>query len=277
MIPFQISWHLLLLVLAQVNSESNIIEGMCTWSVRTKERTVPASVYTVNFFACQSGQLTWENPYGAVQMTFKSGVPQETKGTYQVCISSKNNGFDIFTRNEGNGVKDFTSEVCFSSEKKKMIIYVESKNDVNTNKAVFVYRTVFLGNGHGSLRPKDCRVCSRQELIKSFCSGDFAVHGNVKSVSTIGGSENRGEAVVVVKRILHQTTNIFQNSSDTSEILGNVNFPLYCHWKKHVKRGYLFTGNLKIGEGPVVLCRIKFGLWRRLYHKNICDSMIIKT
>ena len=140
---------------------------------RSKERTEPASVYTVNFFACQSGKLTWENPYGAVQMTFKSGVPQETKGTYQVCISSKNNGFNIFTRNQGNDVKDFTSEVCFSSENKKMMIYVESRNGVNTNKAVFVYRTVFLGNGHGSLRQKDCRACSRQELIKSFCSGDF--------------------------------------------------------------------------------------------------------
>ena len=99
----------------------------------------------------------------------------------------------------------------------------------------------------------------------------------MKSVSTIGGSENRGEAVVIAKKILHQTANIFQKSSDTSEILGNVNFPLYCHWKKHVKHGYLFTGNLKVGEGPVVECRIKFNRWRRLYHKNICDSMRIKT
>ena len=99
----------------------------------------------------------------------------------------------------------------------------------------------------------------------------------MKSVRTIGGSESRGEAVVVVKKILHQSANIFQKSSDSSEILGNVNFPLYCHWKKGVKHGYLYTGNLKGGEGPVVQCRIKFGLWRRLYHKNICDSIIRQT
>lgn len=104
-----------------------------------------------------------------------------------------------------------------------------------------------------------------------------AVHGNVKSVSTIGGSETRGEAVVVAKKVLHQTEKIFEKSADSSEILGNVNFPLYCHWKKHVKHGYLFTGNLMDGEGPVIRCRIKFRFWRRLYHKNICDSMIMET
>jgi hypothetical protein len=32
--PFEVSWYLLLLVLAQVNSESNIIEGLCNWTVR---------------------------------------------------------------------------------------------------------------------------------------------------------------------------------------------------------------------------------------------------
>ena len=112
-------------------------------------------------------------------MTFKSGVPQGTQGTYKVCISSRNKGFDIFTRNEGNfkrlrsyDTKNITSEVCVSSQTKKVLIYVESAEDTN-NKAVFAYRTVFLGNGHGSLRPKDCKICSRQELIKSFCSGDF--------------------------------------------------------------------------------------------------------
>ena len=99
----------------------------------------------------------------------------------------------------------------------------------------------------------------------------------MKSVSSVGGSERRGEAVVIAKKILHQTANIFQKSSESSEILGNVNFPLYCHWKKHGKHGYLFTGNLKDGEGPVIQCRIKFALWRRLYHKNICDSMIMKS
>ena len=105
----------------------------------------------------------------------------------------------------------------------------------------------------------------------------LAVHGNVRSVSTIGGSETRGEAVVVAKKVLHQTANIFEKSSESSEILGNVNFPLYCHWKKQAKHGYLITGNLKEGEGPVIGCRIKFKLWRRLYRKNICDSMIMKT
>jgi hypothetical protein len=32
--PFEVTWYLLLLVLAQVNSESNIIEGLCNWTVR---------------------------------------------------------------------------------------------------------------------------------------------------------------------------------------------------------------------------------------------------
>lgn len=99
----------------------------------------------------------------------------------------------------------------------------------------------------------------------------------MKSVSTIGGSEGRGEAVVVAKNVIHQTINIFQKLSDSSEMLGNVNFPLYCHWKKHTKRGYLFTGKLMDGIGPVVVCRIKFKIWERLYYQNLCDSLTMKT
>ena len=141
---------------------------------------MPASVYTVNFFACRAGELTWEYPYGGVQVTFKSGVPLETKGTYHVCISSRNNGFDIFTRSKGNfkllrghNAKNKTSEICVNSKDKKVMIYLEAASDVKTKRAVFAYRTVFLGNGHGAVRQRDCRACSRQELIKSFCAGDF--------------------------------------------------------------------------------------------------------
>ncbi|CAB3996664.1 Hypothetical predicted protein [Paramuricea clavata] len=217
------TWYLLLLVLAQVNSESNIIEGLCDWTVRSGERTIPASVHPVHFYACQSGQVTWEQPYGGVQMMFKTGVPQKTEGEYKVCISSRNNGFDIFTRNKDNfkllrryDAMNITSEICVSSQTKHVMIYVESAKDVNMDKAVFTYRAMFLGNGHGSLRLKDCKTCSRQELIKSFCTGDFAVHGNVKSVSTIGGSESRGEAVVVVKKVLHQSQ--WQYALDTTRL-----------------------------------------------------------
>jgi hypothetical protein len=134
----------------------------------------------VHFYACQSGQVTWQQPYGGVQMMFKTGVPQKTKGEYKVCISSRNNGFDIFTRNKDNfkllrryDAKNITSEICVSSQTKHVMIYMEAAKDVSMDKAVFTYMAMFLGNGHGSLRPKDCKTCSRQELIKSFCTGDF--------------------------------------------------------------------------------------------------------
>ena len=111
---------------------------------------------------------------------FKTGVPQKTKGEYKVCISSRNNGFDIFTRNKDNfkllrryDAKNITSEICVSSQTKHVMIYMEAAKDVSMDKAVFTYMAMFLGNGHGSLRPKDCKTCSRQELIKSFCTGDF--------------------------------------------------------------------------------------------------------
>ena len=151
-------------------------------SYRSTERTVPASVYPVKFYACQSGQVTWERPYGGVEITFKTGVPQKTKGIYKVCITCHSNGFDIFTRNKdefkrlrSDNEKDVTSEICVSSETRSVVIYAEAVQNVNMDKAVFWYRTIFLGNGHGSLRSKDCKICSRQELINSFCSGDFGM------------------------------------------------------------------------------------------------------
>ena len=53
------------------------------------------------------------------------------------------------------------------------MIYMESGDDSTIEKAVFTYSTSFLATGKGSLREKDCKMCSRKELIKSFCSSDF--------------------------------------------------------------------------------------------------------
>lgn len=97
-----------------------------------------------------------------------------------MCITSRNAGFDIFTQNKNSfkllrSYKAFntTAEICVSSQDKNVVIYLESGKNMNTKKAVFAYRTVFSGNGHGSRRPKDCKICSRKELIKSFCNSDF--------------------------------------------------------------------------------------------------------
>ena len=113
-------------------------------------------------------------------MTFKTAVPEKTKGTYQVCLTSEATGFDIFVQQNkelkllrSHKTKNETSKICVSSQTKYIMIYIESIDNTDTKKAVFKYTTMFLGNGHGSLRPSDCRICSRQQLIKSFCAGDF--------------------------------------------------------------------------------------------------------
>ena len=81
--------------------------------------------------------------------------------------------------------------------------------------------------------------------------------------------------MVVAKKVLHQSTNIFEKSPNGPELIGNVNFPLYCHWKKHARHGYLFTGKLRARDGPIIHCRIKFHLWREFYHANICDGEVV--
>ena len=150
-------------------------------SCSSTERTVPAGVYPVNFYACQSGQVTWEKPYGGVEMTFKSAVPQKTGGIYKICITSHSKGFDISTRNKEEFKRlrnyeqqDVTSEICVSSQTRTVIIYVEAVQIGNLDKAVIFYRSMFVRYaGYGSLRAKDCKICSRQQLINSFCGGDF--------------------------------------------------------------------------------------------------------
>ena len=99
----------------------------------------------------------------------------------------------------------------------------------------------------------------------------------MRSVLPIAGSSNeRGEAVVVATNVLQQSYEIFK-SSTSDEVVGNVNFPLYCHWKKRSKHGFLFTGQIQNGIGPVVQCRIKFSRWKRIYHKDICRAMTVKV
>ena len=82
---------------------------------------------------------------------------------------------------------------------------------------------------------------------------------------------------MVASQVLHQSYGIFKKAENAEEFVSNINFPLYCHWKKRSKHGYLFTGSIKDGVGPVLQCRIKFSQWKRVYHKDICDTMVVKT
>ena len=64
-------------------------------------------------------------------MTFKTAVPEKTKGTYQVCLTSEATGFDIFVQQNkelkllrSHKTKNETSKICVSSQTKYIMIYI---------------------------------------------------------------------------------------------------------------------------------------------------------
>ena len=125
----------------------------------------------------------WRDPYGGVEVTFTSSVPMTTAGTYRVCVSAKDVGTDIFTtvgstlkRLRRYDDKNTSSEFCVSSKAKKIVIYFESMDKERKEPAVFRYRTSFQRSGRGHLRPKYCKKCGYEELVRSFCGGDFGMY-----------------------------------------------------------------------------------------------------
>ncbi|XP_046855837.1 meteorin-like protein isoform X2 [Xenia sp. Carnegie-2017] len=232
-------WSLLHVALALKDTQTNIIQGLCEWTV-SSDGARTASVHVVRVYGCAHGRVTWERPHGGLEITFKSVVPVKTRGKYKVCVTTSKKNFNIFSRSkdklqllEGETNKT-TLERCVSSHGRINTLYTEAPESGDSQSVVFQYRTTFLGVGHGALKQRECRLCSKKELIRSFCEDDFAVHGHVKLVYPIGGSEDRGEALVVADKVFHQTANIFQHSTNADEIQGYVNFPLYCRWKKVV-------------------------------------------
>ena len=143
-------------------------------------KLVPASVIPVRFSSCWSGKLLWSEPYGGIELTFDSGVPMTTVGTYEVCLTAKDYGINIFTR-KGNAFKTLrlyndkntTSEICVSSDTKEITVNFESTDMLRTEAAVFTYRTSFKRKRRGPLLAKECKPCGQRELVKSFCNGDF--------------------------------------------------------------------------------------------------------
>lgn len=141
---------------------------------------VPASVFPVRFVACRRGKLLWKEPYGGVEITFQSEVPEATHGTYQVCLTAKDSGTNIFTKSRNKfrtlrrgGDRNAKSEICINSDTKEILIYLEATDNFKTKVTVFTYRTIFKRKNDGQLRPKECKPCGQQELIKSYCAGDF--------------------------------------------------------------------------------------------------------
>lgn len=103
-----------------------------------------------------------------------------TLGTYQVCLTAKDYGTNIFTR-KGNAFKtvrryddkNIESEICVISDTKEITVNLESTDMLRTETAVFTYRTSFKRKNSGPLLAKECKLCGQRELIRSFCGGDF--------------------------------------------------------------------------------------------------------
>ena len=147
---------------------------------RSDPQTVPVSVLTVRFTACNAGRLVWRKPYGGVEISYHSEVPPGTLGSYHVCLTTRDRGIKIFTRSD-NTLKRLNkafgrqtkTELCVSSNTKEILVYFESLNTTRTGSAVVHYRTWFTRRGHGKLRHKDCKQCGYDELVRSFCTADF--------------------------------------------------------------------------------------------------------
>lgn len=138
-----------------------------------------ASVHVVRVYGCAHGRVTWERPHGGLEITFKSVVPVKTQGKYKVCVTTSKKNFNIFSRSkdklqllEGETNKT-TLERCVSSHGRINTLYTEAPESGDSQSVVFQYRTTFLGIGHGALKQRECRSCSKKELIRSFCEDDF--------------------------------------------------------------------------------------------------------
>ncbi|XP_038064181.1 meteorin-like protein [Patiria miniata] len=282
-----------------VGSYSN---SLCDWSGSGLTEDPADRLIHQLYFQCSRGHVTWSFPTSAIRITFKKGNSDED---FLACFktSATSSGVNIYKEthntlkllvvlNSLESQRDFyedghehrtvssnsgASEVhCFSSENGRATLFLEASPD-NLGIVKQVVDIHYILEPLPSSQPQDnledCRPCNDSEIVRSFCSSDFAVKSSMRDVMHDSISQT-AYIDLSISHVFRQRDHIFSPASH-SRYSGVVVKPLRCgvRWGEG---HFLMMGSLVLGQ-PRLGCSPRYSQARRIAKEftakglNECD------
>ncbi|XP_033629975.1 meteorin-like protein [Asterias rubens] len=267
--------------------EGNYSNGLCDWSGSGLTEDPNNRLVRQLYFQCPRGHVTWSFPTSAIRITFKKS---NSDRNFLACFktSASSSGVNIYREtqqslkllvvleslekpgmlNDGKEhrtvVNTGASEIhCISSENGKATLFLEASSyNLGIVKQVMDLNYILepLPSDQPEKKWEDCKPCNDTEIMRSFCSSDFAVKSSMRDVMHDSISQ---EAYIdlSISHVFRQRDHIFTPASH-SRYSGVVVKPLRCgvQWGEG---HFLMMGSLVLGEAHLG-CSPRYSQARRI-------------
>lgn len=172
---------------------------------------------------------------------------------------------------------------CFSSRRKQAVLFVEAipshhspslgatpTSHQNDNLFELDYHLEPVESDKVLNDPMDeCRPCTDQQLIQSFCASDFLVRGKIRSLVE-NELLDRTEIVVDIESVIRDTgLQSLAGLSGGAEKSLVLHRPLKCQSRATSDSSeFLLMGHWMLGN-PVIRCAPKFATWKHVRHRAL--------
>ncbi|BFZ03682.1 hypothetical protein BsWGS_06721 [Bradybaena similaris] len=257
--------------------------------------TEPQAIYRLSL-VCNTGTITWFGASGAVRLE----VMPFLRGNFRACFMAESENINVKISQEHSYISSRqnyrlkqeaartltldhvltssarNSEFCVSSTTADpVLLYIEAVRTPETAgvpKILFHYDLEKL-DSHSVPDPmNDCRPCSKEELLDSYCSMDFVVIGNLAKVLENPTNE-RTNITLHVKQLIHQREPHFFQRIKRSDphLTGHVTVPRKCGLR-HSHSDFLLTGRLRLNSLSL-RCASYLHEWRKIQHETECTHV----
>ncbi|XP_035213717.1 meteorin-like protein, partial [Stegodyphus dumicola] len=223
------------------------------------------------YLRCTQGRIKWYYPRGALRVLLRPPL-----STFQGCvrIAANSTGARLYLEGEkklyplykaGDG-KPEDLHRCFTSRKSQVALYVEADPPLDILKKdtiEFTYDLMPQKNLADDM--EECRPCSDDEILQSFCTSDFVIQGTVSALHhnpEAQTSELNIRASAIIRNNPHKS---WSNAKYVT-----LYRPLKCGTKAGMGE-FLFLGRWRLGQ-PVIHCAPRLSHWKEIRRKAISEG-----
>lgn len=200
---------------------------------------------------CSEGQVTWRTPYGGLALDF---LPLLKSRRFELCFVARsafatlqlflegNQSLVRLTALDGGSRSSQTPEICLRStatggggdnaSTAPVVIFIETDSSGSSpvhGRLVFEYDVRVIPESHGGqTQEQECRPCSDDEVVMAVCTADYAVFGEIHSISR-SNATGVTELNVVASRVVRQRHAVVKDTLDGKN--GKIQRPFYRHFQ----------------------------------------------
>ncbi|GAB6020443.1 hypothetical protein CHUAL_003136 [Chamberlinius hualienensis] len=217
------------------------------------------------FLRCAEGRVQWRYPANPLKIVLTIGTSGKD---FTGCVRIRHSGnARILVQNGNAELRPVLKAIdCFRSFHGQTVLYIEpTATSGYSNRLNIDFNYQLFNKKYNDIdydkQISDCAPCNDEQLIRLFCSCDYAARGRLLQAK-INRKLGVTEVEVAASRVYKQSSSVFGGNS-SQLMTGIVHFNLNCQVKSGSKGGredYVLIGQLVLGYARV-LCAPRWTHW----------------